>query len=130
MTDNFDNALKAMPLVRKLLLLGLIALLSCQSQGAAQPQAANQWACAGNDTTCKPVAIVHNAWHAAIVLRKTDLPNKTMPELADFPTARFIEFSWGDKDYFPDPASGIFGAIRAGLWSGGSVMHLVGFADT
>ena len=120
-----------MSLVRKLLLLlGLIALLSCQSQGAAQPQAANPWACAANDTTCKSVAIVHNSWHAAIVLRKSDLPDKTMPELADFTAAQFIEFSWGDKDYFPDPASGILGAMKAALWSGGSVMHLVGFADT
>ena len=53
-----------------------------------------------------------------------------MPELADFPAAQFIEFSWGDKDYFPDPQSGVFAAIKAALWSGGSVMHLVGFSGT
>jgi len=76
------------------------------------------------------VSIVHNSWHAAFVLRKSDLSEKLMPELADFSEARFIEFSWGDKDYFPDPASGIFAAVKAALWSEGSVMHLVGFADT
>jgi len=119
-----------MPLMRQLSVLGLIALLSCHGQGAANPQAVSRWACASNESTCKSVTIVHNSWHAAIVLRKSDLAEQIMPELADFPAARFIEFSWGDKDYFPDPASGTFGAIKAALWSGGSVMHLVGFADT
>jgi len=119
-----------MPLMRQLLALGLIALVSCHGQGAANPQAVSHWACASNESPCKFVAIVHNSWHAAIVLHKSDIGDPIMPELADFPAARFIELSWGDKDYFPDPASGIFGAIKAGLWSGGSVMHLVGFADT
>jgi uncharacterized protein (TIGR02117 family) len=119
-----------MPLGRRWLALGLILLLSCHVRGAPDSQAASQWNCATNESTCKSVAIVHNDWHAAIVLRKSDFADKFMPELADFPAAQFIEFSWGDKDYFPDPASGIFGAIKAALWSGGSVMHLVGFADT
>ena len=130
MSDDFARALEAMPLVRKLLLLGLIALLSCHSRGTANPQVVSEWACASNESTCKSVAIVDNSWHAAIVLRKSDLADKTMPELADYPTAQFIEFSWGDQDYFPDPASGIFGAIKAALWSSGSVIHLVGFADS
>ena len=43
--------------------------------------------------------------------------------------AQFIEFGWGDQDYFPDPNSGVFAAIKAGLWSSGSVIHLVGFSD-
>lgn len=119
-----------MPLTRQLLMLGLVALLSCHGQSATNPQAVSQWACTSNESPCKPVTIVHNSWHAAIVLRKSDIGDPIMPELADFAAARFIEYSWGDKDYFPDPASGIFGAIKAGLWSGGSVMHLVGFADT
>ena len=108
--------------------LGGNTALSCRS--AAHPEATPQWACTDSEPTCKSVSIVHNSWHAAIVLRKSDLVEKTMPELADFPAAQFIEFSWGDKDYFPDPQSGVFGAIKAALWSSGSVIHLVGFTDT
>jgi len=129
-SDNLVSALEAMPLVRILLTLSLIILLFCHGQVSANSQAASQGACASNESTCKAVTIVHNSWHAGIVLRKTDLTDKTMPELADFAAAQLIEFSWGDKDYFPDPTSGIFGAIKAALWSGGSVMHLVGFSDT
>ena len=115
---------------RQLLPLGLAAILLCLADRLAYPEAASQWACTDSEPTCKSVSIVHNSWHAAIVLRKSDLAERTMPELADFPAAQFIEFSWGDKDYFPDPQSGIFGAIKAAMWSSGSVIHLVGFADT
>ena len=115
---------------RPLLPLGLAAILLCLADRLAYPEAAPQWACTDSESTCKSVSIVHNSWHAAIVLRKSDLVEKTMPELADFPAAQFIEFSWGDKDYFPDPQSGVFGAIKAALWSSGSVIHLVGFTDT
>jgi uncharacterized protein (TIGR02117 family) len=113
-----------------LVTLGIAAMLLCVADGAAHTQAITSWACAENESTCKSVSIVHNSWHAAIVLRTSDLAIRNMPELADFPSAQFIEFSWGDKDYFPDPQSGIFGAIKAAMWSSGSVIHLVGFTDT
>jgi uncharacterized protein (TIGR02117 family) len=115
---------------RPLLPLGLAAILLCLADRRAYPETTPQWACTDSEPTCKSVSIVHNSWHAAIVLRKSDLVEKTMPELADFPAAQFVEFSWGDKDYFPDPQSGVFGAIKAALWSSGSVIHLVGFTDT
>jgi uncharacterized protein (TIGR02117 family) len=98
--------------------------------GVAYPQAIPQWACTNKEALCHSVFIVYDSWHAAIVLPRNELSDKIIPELADFPSASFIEFSWGDKDYFPDPQAGAFGAIKAALWSSGSVMHLVGFTDT
>jgi uncharacterized protein (TIGR02117 family) len=86
------------------------------------------WFCASSETSCKTVFIVHNDWHAAIVLSKGDISLDALPELSDFPSAKFIEFSWGDQDYFPDPNSGFWAALRAGFWSRGSVLHLVGFS--
>jgi uncharacterized protein (TIGR02117 family) len=88
-----------------------------------------QWSCVAGRSTCASVFIVHDSWHAAIVLGKNDIIADALPELADFPDAQFIEFSWGDKDYFPDPDSGMWAALRAAFWSGGSVLHLVGFND-
>ena len=87
------------------------------------------WVCAPGETSCKTVFIVHNAWHASIVLDRGDLSHDALPELSDFPGAKFIEFSWGDQDFFPDPNSGIWAALRAAFWSGGSVLHLVGFSE-
>jgi uncharacterized protein (TIGR02117 family) len=64
------------------------------------------------------------------VLPRDQLPGALFPELVDFPGADFIEFSWGDRDYFPDPDSGIWLALRAAFWSRGSVLHVVGFNDS
>ena len=88
------------------------------------------WACTDGAPSCKSLFIVHNSWHAAIVLSKNDIAPAVLAEAADFPTAEFIEFSWGDKDYFPDPHSGVFAAIKAALWSSGSVIHLVGLSGS
>ena len=86
-----------------------------------------EWPCAPGEASCKTVVIVHNSWHAAIVLRRDELSVDVLPEMGDFPDAKFLEFSWGDQDYFPDPNSGVWAALRAGFWSGGSVMHMVSF---
>jgi uncharacterized protein (TIGR02117 family) len=87
------------------------------------------WSCAPQEPACNSVFIVHNAWHAGIVLNREDLSSIALPELADFPRVRFVEFSWGDRDFFTDPSAGIWAALRAAFWSSGSVLHLVGFND-
>jgi uncharacterized protein (TIGR02117 family) len=87
------------------------------------------WSCAPLEPACKSVFIVHNSWHAAIVLNREDLSSEALPELADFSGVRFVEFSWGDRDFFTDPDAGVWAALRAAFWSSGSVLHLVGFND-
>lgn len=74
----------------------------------------------------RDIFIVHDSWHAAIVVRKIDLPAGLIPETEDFPDAEYLEFSWGDADYFQTPEAGIRLALRAAFWSRGSVLHLVG----
>jgi len=96
---------------------------------AGPARAANEWVCGPDEKFCRTAFVVHDSWHAALVLRKDDLSNATLPELADFSDARFVEFSWGDKDYFPDPESGFSMALKAAFWSSGSVLHLVGLND-
>ena len=80
------------------------AVLLCLLLLAPQAHASSiEWECTAPQPSCRSVFIVHSAWHAAIVLRKGDIPSEVVPELADFPSAQFVEFSWGDKDYFPNP---------------------------
>jgi uncharacterized protein (TIGR02117 family) len=78
----------------------------------------------------RSVFIVHDTWHAAIVVKKADIPAAILPELRDFPHAEYLEFSWGDRDYFPAPDAGIGLALKAAFWSSGSILHVVGFTDT
>ena len=101
--------------------------LICLLVIASRAPAAADWACTAEGPSCKLVLVAHDSWHAAIILRKADIPSDPLPELVDFPDAEFIEFSWGDKDYFPNPDAGVFTAIKAAFWSSGSVLHLVGF---
>src|SRR5258706_7698162 len=89
---------------------------------------AAQWKCQTGAPSCRTVYVIHDSWHAAIVLNKNDLAEREIPELADFSAAQWIEFSWGDQDYFPNPNSGTLAAIKAALWSGGSGLHLFAFA--
>ena len=86
------------------------------------------WSCSAAEPACKSIFIVHDSWHAAIVLGKNDIAPNVLPETADFPSVELIEFSWGDQDYFADPHSGVLAAIKAALWSSGSVIHLVGLS--
>jgi uncharacterized protein (TIGR02117 family) len=107
----------------------LICLLSaCLSLSGARVFA--QRSCTGADPSCKSVFIVHDSWHAAIVLKRLDIPFDAIPELVDFSQATFVEFSWGDKDYFTNPHAGVLSALKAALWSGGSVLHVVGFTGS
>lgn len=115
--------------IRATLLVIFTGVVSCSFAFGGQARAANDWACTATANNCPAVFIVHDSWHAAIVLRKEQLSDAALPELVDFPDARFIEFSWGDKDYFPDPNSGFFMALKAAFWSSGSVLHLVGFDE-
>jgi uncharacterized protein (TIGR02117 family) len=91
--------------------------------------AAADWSCVPPAPDCREVFIVHSAWHAAIVLRARDIDLAAVPEIADLPDARFIEFSWGDENYFPDPHAGVLAALKAAFWSSGSVVHVVAVND-
>jgi uncharacterized protein (TIGR02117 family) len=83
----------------------------------------------GEAQNARNVFIVHDAWHAAIVIKKADIPAIVLPELRDFPSAEYLEFSWGDRDYFPAPDAGVGLALKAAFWSSGSILHVVGFKD-
>jgi uncharacterized protein (TIGR02117 family) len=83
----------------------------------------------GEAKNVRTVFIVHDAWHAGIVIRKMDIPPVVLPELRDFPSAEYLEVSWGDRDYFPAPDGGLGLALKAAFWSSGSILHVVGFKD-
>ena len=84
----------------------------------------------GEAKTDRTVFVVHDAWHAAIVIKKADIPAAVLPELKDFPSAEYVEFSWGDRDYFPAPEASLGLALKAAFWSSGSILHVVGFQNT
>jgi uncharacterized protein (TIGR02117 family) len=74
----------------------------------------------------KRIFVVHNNWHAALVVRRADLTEGLVPEQDHFPEAEYLEIGWGDRDYFPATEESVGLALRAAFWSRGSVLHVVG----
>ncbi|MGH6893196.1 MAG: DUF2459 domain-containing protein [Dongiaceae bacterium] len=80
----------------------------------------------GNEAA-RTVYVVGNGWHTGIVLAREDLLPGRLPEAADFPKATFLEFGWGDRDYYPAPRPTFAMALEAALTPTPAVMHLAGF---
>ena len=106
----------------------LIFLFVCLPYACSTPPA--EILSAGDEKNVRTVFIVHDAWHSAVVIRTADIAAAVLPEMKDFPSAEYLEFSWGDKDYFPAPNGGVGLLLKASFWSSGSVLHVVGFRDT
>ncbi len=113
-----------------LLTLGLPVLIGCQSATAPQTSRAEAEAEADQRPdsveTGRTIHVVSNGWHTTIVLARPDITERAIPEIRDFPQARFFEFSWGDARYFPAPEKGL-GMIMSALFTPTpAVMHLAG----
>jgi uncharacterized protein (TIGR02117 family) len=74
------------------------------------------------------IRVVSNGWHSGIVLARADVPESVIPEIADFPHARFFEFGWGDAEFYPAREAGAWLALRA-AFPGPAVMHVSGLPD-
>ena len=107
--------------------LFLVAFLQLQTACSAPIMQLDSHPPGEND---KRVIVVHNYWHAALVVRKADLSQSLVPEQDHFPEAEYLEISWGDRDYFPAIEESVGLALRAAFWSRGSVLHVVGFRGT
>jgi uncharacterized protein (TIGR02117 family) len=76
------------------------------------------------------IHVVSNGWHTAIVVPWSEVTaTALMPEAADFAGARFLEFGWGDRDYYPARKVTLGLSLRAALTPSPAVMHLAGHAQ-
>lgn len=69
------------------------------------------------------VFISSNGWHTGIVVAIADIPDERIPEAADFAGAAYLEFGWGDADFYPTPDPGIGMTLRA-TFPGPAVVHV------
>lgn len=111
---------------RRLLLVlltgwGLLLVVRCQLPRQAT---------APSPDSTSTIYLVRHGWHAGLAVRRADLPDDAWPVLDDFPNARYLEVGWGEARYYPGEIRGIWGAIRAGAWPTGSVLHIVPAADS
>lgn len=73
------------------------------------------------------VHVMSNGWHTAIVVWRADMVvTGVLPEADDFPGAAFLEFGWGDQEYYPASDKSASMALRAALTPSPAVMHMAG----
>ncbi len=72
------------------------------------------------------IFVTSNGWHSGIIVAKADLPPNRIPETADFREARFIEFGWGDADFYPAKQVTLGMTLRAAFVPTPAVVHVVG----
>lgn len=95
-------------------------------------------ACAGGDPapaltaqdgpTDRTLWVVSNGWHTTVVLTRADLERVegAPPEIADLPTAPYLEFSWGDQAYFQRGDQSLGAIMAAAMTPTPAVLHLAG----
>ncbi len=77
-------------------------------------------------SNAKSVFVVNYGWHSAIVIRRAEIPQSILPEIQDFIVIDYLEFGWGDWDYYQAADPGVGLALKAAFWSSRSVLHVAG----
>ena len=73
------------------------------------------------------IYVTSNGWHSAIVVPAPALRALgAVPETADFPSAEFFEFGWGDRDYYQAKEKTFGMTLSAALVPTPAVMHIAG----
>lgn len=72
------------------------------------------------------IFVTSNGWHSSIVIARSGLPPDRIPEALDFPRARFLEFGWGDAEYYPAERATIAMTLRAAFVPTPAVVHVAG----
>lgn len=75
----------------------------------------------------KTIYVTSNGWHSGIVIARADLPPGLIPEAADFPAAAYLEFGWGNRDYYTTPRKTLGLTLGAAL-PGEAAVHLAAYA--
>jgi uncharacterized protein (TIGR02117 family) len=71
------------------------------------------------------VVAVNIGWHVGLAVEARHLDPAVLPEVEDFPDARWIEIGWGDAAFYQDPDPGLGTMLEAALTPTPAVLHLV-----
>ena len=108
-----------------LVVLGWATLLALRCQLPRQTAAPDD-----DRARTQAVYLVRHGWHAGIALRRATLSAGHGPALEHLPAARYLEVGWGEARYSPGRTRGVWGALRAGAWPTGSVLHVIPVSDS
>jgi uncharacterized protein (TIGR02117 family) len=97
-----------------LLLIACLPLAGCSSERTVADSERSQ-----------VVYVVRRGWHSGVALATADWPQRDWPPLTTFADARYLEFGWGDADFYQADKPGAGMALAAVLWPSSTVMEVV-----
>ena len=75
------------------------------------------------------IFIIAHDWHTGFVLPASEICQQ-LPDLkARFPEANYLEFGWGDQQYFQSETTALSAKLKAVLIPGRSTMHVVALPE-
>ncbi len=77
-------------------------------------------------TETRSVYLVSHGLHVGLALDREDVDDEALPVVQWLPEVDFVEFGWGDIDYYPHPSPSLIDGARALFWPTDSVLHVVG----
>ena len=106
-------------------LLLTLAFFACAAEkdGPARPDTSP------STTPEHNIFVFSNGWHTSIILARSDPASGRIPEAADFPKARYLEFGWGDAEYYPAEKATLGMTLSAALVPTPSVLHVAGLVS-
>ena len=78
------------------------------------------------EPTAHTIYVVSNGWHSNVVFERRHVPAGLIPETADFPDAEYLEFGWGDAEYYPAKKTTLGMTLRAAFKPTPAVVHMAG----
>ncbi len=71
------------------------------------------------------VKLVNIGWHTGIAIRVSDIDPSALPEIVDVVGAPWVEFGWGDAEFYRDPDPAMSTYLSALFVATPAVMHVV-----
>jgi uncharacterized protein (TIGR02117 family) len=72
----------------------------------------------------KIVFVISNGFHSSVMVSRADIMPNRIPESEDFPLARYLEFGWGDSEYYPAQNVTFAMTLRAAFLPSPAVLHM------
>jgi len=72
----------------------------------------------------KTIFVISNGFHSSVMLSRADIAPNRIPESQDFPLAHYLEFGWGDAEYYPAKNVTLGITLRAALLPTAAVLHV------
>lgn len=103
-----------MPRAAILILIACLPLAACSGARTAADSERSQ-----------VVYVVRRGWHSGVALATADWPHRDSQLLARFADAGYLEFGWGDADFYQADEPTASTGISAVLWPSSTVMEVV-----